>query len=1697
MIEASPKSFIEYLKHGVTNGGFQNEDIVAACMPLLKEVLTFHEQNKVAPLDGLKHILITNDFLDIDEKFIESPKINKKQLEVICAPASEAFTIIGEKKMTTDVGNSTQSVINLEIQLDKSKAITKPVYLPGYTCYEFLIGHHDALSDVFVLGLIMGSISTGLDLNKEEELNTFVNNRKALVFIKSSIHPAIANLIMEMTELDRKKRIRDLNEVIEKLKHYRDYNPEKEMDLTTLEGFKNQDLSTRNKWILNKLKSRLFDISRRNRLLYFKSSSKFLNLTVSSVPATLNYKSINPDSLFVWNEDIAKKIKGCETVALSKYLKIEDNPYIPPILDGIRSQSERDINEYGFSQLRLIICSLSWFNLKEDKFERINSPLLLVPVKLVKKKGVKDQYTLEIIGNEAEVNSVLAYCLKELYDIKLPDSILLEEFDMKNLYQNIQDQINASNSGISIEFIDKPRIKLIHSLAKQTLTQYNKRLKRNKSLSHYKEVDYSYQPENFQPLGLQIYKEKVKPSSSFLEYLINEDIKLSSYKITTEEKEKSLYSMEGEADSNPYLWELDSCNMILGNFNYKKMSLVKDYNEVIDENISSSVFDSLFSDKPKKIPEKKEIEKENISEKYQIVSSDPTQSNAIRISKNKESYIIQGPPGTGKSQTITNLIADYIARGKRVLFVCEKRAAIDVVFYRLKQKNLDELCCRIHDSKADKKEFIMNLKETYNDFIKNDLNYDAINKERKEIISSIEIQLNILEKYNSIISREFEEIGVSILNLMERLIILQKNEISLSVESEELVPAYQHWVKNNELIHQLSHQLKLLNQDPCLANHPVSLISNTVLKQSNPLNIISLVADQVKELLEGIIGELTRLNIPTHLIDKFIKIFELVNDAQVLKVLAEDKNLSLLNEQSDTSKKFNELVNELKLIKQKEQECKDKNVNWVKKIPAEELTSAIEQWTQFEGSIFSVFKPGYYHLKKIIKNSYDFSRHQIKPSIRQVLENLQKEYAFSAQIKEIENKGLIDFKVAHLIEVREQIEKLKSLKEKPTVSFLINVNDEQIILKLCALKEKVEIANSLLEKTMEGFNEKLIKSLMQDIQNVKSSLKSIQELLPLISKLNETDKVFQHFIKKEKCLPQQFEYLMAKKGLDKIYRNNPLFQKLDSTEIMNCSVQLKENSEKLNEINSRYIRAKIRKKLIDNIANQTKEFKKIYTEGRKILEHEFNKTMRYRSIRELASKESGKVIQDIKPVWLMSPLSVSDTLPLNTDYFDVVIFDEASQITLEEGVPPLFRANQTIIVGDEMQMPPTNFFNSSAPSESDELDEETDKLQIDADSLLTQGVRKLPDVMLGWHYRSKFESLISFSNAAFYNRNLLTIPDQTIAPENLSEIVANKASDASQHLDCLFNRSISYHMINHGLYENRSNTPEAEYIAELIKALLFGEKKCSIGVVAFSQEQQGEIESALIRLSANDKVFENKLEEEYQRQEDGQFVGLFIKNLENVQGDERDIMIMSVCYGYDSHRRMIMNFGPINRKGGEKRLNVIFSRAKQHMAVISSIKYLDIKNEYNDGANYFRKFLQYAENISKGEIKSSKLTLDGLSKNNSSKDFDKLDNILAVQIADELKSLGYEIDLNVGNSYFRCHIAVKSKVDKNKYALGILVDTIEHYQNSDLLEQYVLRPNILKGFKWNIIQVFTKDWLHEPEKVMAKIKSALEIQTKI
>ena len=225
--------------------------------------------------------------------------------------------------------------------------------------------------------------------------------------------------------------------------------------------------------------------------------------------------------------------------------------------------------------------------------------------------------------------------------------------------------------------------------------------------------------------------------------------------------------------------------------------------------------------------------------------------------------------------------------------------------------------------------------------------------------------------------------------------------------------------------------------------------------------------------------------------------------------------------------------------------------------------------------------------------------------------------------------------------------------------------------------------------------------------------------------------------------------------------------------------------------------------------NAGRQFKKTYATGRRVLEHEFGKTMRYRSIRDLASGESGPVVNDLKPIWLMSPLSVSDTLPLRPDLFDVVIFDEASQIPTEEAVPALCRSNQVIIVGDEMQLPPTSFFSTSLDEEDMQViaEEDGEKIAIllDADSLLNQAARNLPATLLAWHYRSRFEALISFSNAAFYNGQLVTIPDRTLRARRQPVAPVQSHDETAWQLGVsrLLAAPITTHRIADGLYESQ------------------------------------------------------------------------------------------------------------------------------------------------------------------------------------------------------------------------------------------------------------------------------------------------------
>ena len=252
------------------------------------------------------------------------------------------------------------------------------------------------------------------------------------------------------------------------------------------------------------------------------------------------------------------------------------------------------------------------------------------------------------------------------------------------------------------------------------------------------------------------------------------------------------------------------------------------------------------------------------------------------------------------------------------------------------------------------------------------------------------------------------------------------------------------------------------------------------------------------------------------------------------------------------------------------------------------------------------------------------------------------------------------------------------------------------------------------------------------------------------------------------------------------------------------------------------------------------------------------------------------------------------------------------------------------------------------------------------------------------------------------------------------------------------------------------------------------------------------IEGALSALGEEDGVFAQKLEEAYNRTENDQFTGLIVKNLENIQGDERDIIIMSVCYGPDARGKMLMNFGPINKKGGEKRLNVLFSRARTHMAVVSSIRHGAITNEYNEGANYLKRFLQYAEMVSLGQMQGARSILDSLVLRKQEGPVDSRPSLVREQIRQQLQALGYVVDEQIGQSDFKCSLAVKARPGDQAYMLGILLDDERHYSNDNLIEQYYQRPAILERFGWKVLQVFSRDWLHQPQKVMDLIVKMLE-----
>jgi len=456
--------------------------------------------------------------------------------------------------------------------------------------------------------------------------------------------------------------------------------------------------------------------------------------------------------------------------------------------------------------------------------------------------------------------------------------------------------------------------------------------------------------------------------------------------------------------------------------------------------------------------------------------------------------------------------------------------------------------------------------------------------------------------------------------------------------------------------------------------------------------------------------------------------------------------------------------------------------------------------------------------------------------------------------------------------------------------------------------------------------------------------------------------------------------------------------------------------------------------------------------GFAIIRREAEKKKKHRPIRTLLD-EAGTAVLALKPCFMMSPLSVSQFLPPSLK-FDVVIFDEASQVRPCDAVGAIYRGDQLIVAGDNKQLPPTNFFDKATDDDTDEYDEEAfDEFESVLD--LCRGAGAIQDLPLRWHYRSRHEDLITYSNRAFYDSSLVTYPGSTQRGPNVGvELIYVP--------DGVYGRGTS-----------QDNQIEARKVVERVLFHADHHPEMTLGVVAFSEAQatrvQWELEAVRRERPDLDPYFrENRLD------------GFFIKNLESVQGDERDIIIFSVGYGRDENGKFTMNFGPLNKPGGQRRLNVAITRARSRVEVVASIRASDFADSHNLGVHHLRGYLDYAE---RGAPALTAITAgEG-----------EPESPFEVEVLATLRRWGYEVEPQVGQAGYRIDMGIRHPEHTGQWLLGVECDGAAYHSSATARDRDRLRQQVLEGLGWQLHRIWGPSWYHDRRSSEARLRAAIEM----
>jgi len=1048
-------------------------------------------------------------------------------------------------------------------------------------------------------------------------------------------------------------------------------------------------------------------------------------------------------------------------------------------------------------------------------------------------------------------------------------------------------------------------------------------------------------------------------------------------------------------------------------------------------------------------------EANNTRDSYLTMPVDGSQLYAIKEAEHGESFVLHGPPGTGKSQTITSMIADLLAKNRKVLFVAEKRAALEVVQKRITELGLDPFCLELHSNKARKKDVLEKIEKVFEVSSRKPAGYEARITQIEEIKKDLDVYVQELHQQRAC--------GASLYETLNKYEAYSKYNGYIDVAFDSI---------DQFTDIELDNQTYLIDELIIIAKtigHP----------NTHPLKGVG-----ISEYYQGIEEEITtKTNQYLQVLFQYVELVESISETLGIK-LGDDfdsytntyvltKKLKQLDEYPAvlTSGVYQQFeFDNLALLCDKYITCEDKKQallkSWDKTFLSKDAQELVSEYSRIQSS--NALSRAI-NLNKFIKGLTVYSKGSVnKENIRFDLQNLLdyqinlKEANEMLQLYRPSLGNLYRLDNTNWNEVRDKLVNLKQLIQKLDNSCGMAVRKAYVESEKCK-KDIVKLQSVVTE--FDVGRKALFDLIKPSFDNIGKWYESEDKLF---SKLLENIGLLKDWtnwnrmcesIESNKLQPVVDAYYAGTSHDDiKGLYIKSFYKKLATLIIDECTSLVSFNGELFERkveqfrVYDNQMRELTKKQVYYLVSNRISTYIKEHEQDPALasLRRLIRSKGRGVSIRKLF-ENSSEVIQSLCPCILMSPISAAQYLDPSTKKFDVVIFDEASQLQTCKAVGVIARAENAIIVGDPKQMPPTNFFMTNT------VDEENIE-QEDLESILDDGLGiNMPQSYLNWHYRSNHESLIAFSNSQFYDNKLFTFPSLN---DRESKVKLVK-------IDGVFERG-----------KRRTNQAEAQAIVEEIKHRFEDSKlnKDSIGVVTFNIYQQNLIDDLLTAACAKNK----KLDQWVNNSEEP----LFIKNLESVQGDERDVIMFSVTYGKDENGKVSMNFGPLNRDGGWRRLNVAVSRARKEMIVFSSLmpEQINTARTRAEGVSALKNFLIFASN--------NKLTLN----NDEISGIKNEKNQVIESITRELVKRGYSCDTLVGHSNFKIDVCVVDPEDNSKYIVGVLLDGDTYASSNYTRDREISQTTILSNLGWRTVRIWSMDWWNNKDKQISKILDAINKQ---